>query len=168
MNPCPFGCGEPHTPLHFCKQGGTSGRALVAFCSTCNTSWELGFVDHRDMPARGFVLIEGAWTGLCESCAFGASDAEYEALVTAAAVLSLVHTVGPLSMITIPEGEDFSRPGETVFGFWAVVDHGNGAAERFRKAAHAIVDDLNKTRGTELLVNLNDTGTQAVVHGIAG
>ncbi len=24
MNPCPFDCGEEHTKLHWCKQGGTA------------------------------------------------------------------------------------------------------------------------------------------------
>ncbi|KKN56854.1 hypothetical protein LCGC14_0567790 [marine sediment metagenome] len=168
-NLCPFGCGQPRTPLHWCKQGGTSGRAIVAFCSECTTSWELGFVvDTRKLAAAGLELVAGAWTGLCEACkpTHADADAEFEGLARAAAEISKVHKVSPLTEITIPYGEGFDRPGELRFGFWTVVDHSNGAAARFLRTARGIVDGLNRKHGTELLVNVNDTGAQAIVHGV--
>jgi hypothetical protein len=135
-------------------------------CSTSETYW--GTAEPVEGGPGGFTLVDGAWTGRCPECRakrVDASNAEYEALVRAAAELGRVANVGPLSCIEIPVGEGFWLAGERVFGFWAIM----GVAETptlFTRNVRAIVGNLNLNRGITLLDNVSDTGTQAIVHGV--
>ncbi len=58
MNPCPFDCGEAHTPLHWCKQGGTA--PLVAGDTVrVKDSGELGTVRGTATgPSRFDTFVE--------------------------------------------------------------------------------------------------------------
>ena len=144
---------------------------IMAICRKCTTSWELGEVDSREMKDAGFVLVDSAWTGLCQACdskEVDAVNAEHAALQRAATELGRLHKVGPLTMITIPVGEGFELAGQRVLGFWAVPDFVNGSSGPFCRAIRSIVGSLNRNRGTALIDNINDTGTQALVHGVVG
>lgn len=146
-------------------------EALLLICPACSTSRELTApIDGRALREDGCELRDGAWYGLCESCEAAhtdASNAEYEALVRASVELGKCgHNTGPLAFIDIPKGEGFAREGERWFGFWAVSGCFTDAGfDRFRRSAAAIAENLNRNRGTRLLVNVNATGTQAIVHG---
>lgn len=147
-------------------------RELFACCSKCSGTFQVegSIVEHRTMVEVGLALVDGVWTGLCEPCERArveTSNDEYQALVRAAAQISRIDNVGSLSEIRIPPDEGFSHEGETRFGFWVASRGWSDASfERFRRTANAIVERLNEDRGTLLLVNVNDRGTQAIVHGI--
>ena len=146
-------------------------RDILLLCPKCSSTHEIdGPINAEKMREHGFELVDSAWTGLCEEC-YGervdASNAEFEALAIAAAQLGRIDKVSPLAQIEIPAGEGFEHEGETLFGFWAVSGNWTDASfERFRRTARLIVDLINEDRGTELLVNVNGAGTQAIVHGV--
>lgn len=95
-----------------------------------------------------------------------ASNAEYEALACAAAEIGRIDSAGPLTEITIPPLEGFDHEGQTRLGFWAMsAAWSDNSFERFRLTAEAIVGTLNRDHGTRIVVNINDAGTQAIVHG---
>lgn len=146
-------------------------RDILFTCPVCSTSNEIPDqpLDTRTLEADGFKLIDGAWSGPCEDCKAkrgDAANAEYDALVRAAAELGTVHSVSPLMTIEIPAGEGFALEGERHFGFWAVPGYGGGSGT-FCRNLREIVGELNRDRGTALLDNINDTGTQAIIHGIS-
>lgn len=148
-----------------------SSRKVVACCSDCSSTWEFdGPVERAKLTGVGFTLVDGAWTGLCTPCKekrIDASNAEYEALVRATAELGRVAIVGPLTTIEIPTAEGFDREGEKHFGCWTVSNEFTDVGfERFVSMAEAIVANINRNRGTELLLNLNGSRTQAILHGI--
>lgn len=149
----------------------TTATVLV-ICPKCSTSDEVEHeLDPRSMREDGFELRDGAWYGLCPRCREAqveASNAEYEALVRAAAQLTRAgHQASPLSFIEIPAGEGFRREGETRYGFWCVSGcYTDAGFERFRATAAAIVRRLNEDRGTGLVFNTNVQGTQAILHGV--
>lgn len=149
----------------------TTIHAVMIVCPACSTTGEIECtLDARRMRDDGFELRDGAWYGLCQSCRearVDASNAEYEALVRAAAQLTRAgHKVGPLCPIEIPAGEGFGREGERRFGFWCVSGNfTDDGFERFRTTAAAIVERLNADRGVGLVFNVNGAGTQAILHG---
>ncbi len=153
-------------------------RDILFTCPACSTSNEIPDqpLDTRTLEADGFKLVDGAWSGLCEDCKAKAGDAdntEYDAIVRAASELGRLHRVSPLMTIDIPTGEGFDREGERRFGFWAVPGYTvTGGSSHFRTAAVSVCESINRkmgwsaTPGTGLMVNINDTGTQAIIHGI--
>ena len=147
-------------------------RGTLVICPGCSTSEDFfGVITPSEMQEDGYAIVDGAWTGLCESCETqraDASNAECEALVRAAKELGRCHhKAGPLNMVEIPVDEGFELEGEKHYGFWAISgDYSDGGFERFRHAADTIVANLNSNRSTELRVNVNGAGTQAIVHGI--
>ncbi len=147
-------------------------RGTLIVCPGCSSSEDFfGVITPSKMEEDGYELVDGVWTGLCSACELKrteASNAEYEALVRASRELCRCHhQAGPFDVIEIPVDEGFELEGEKHFGFWAICgDFSDGGFERFRHAALTIVANLNSNRGTELLVNTNGAGTQAIVHGI--
>ncbi len=147
-------------------------RDILFTCPACSSSSEIPDqpLDTRTLEADGFELVDGAWTGLCETCKAergDADNAEYDAIVRAAVELVGVANVGPLRSIEVPAAEGFSCGGETHFGFWtASGDFTDAGFERFARMASGILDDINRDRGTALLVNFNADRTQAIVHGL--
>ena len=132
-------------------------RDILFTCPTCSSSNEIPDqpLDTRALEADGFKLIGDA------------DNAEYDALVRAAAELGRVANVSPLAVIEIPEAEGFRHEGETRFGFWAVSgDFTDAGFERFASMARSIVNSLNRDRSTAILLNINPAQTQAIVHGI--
>lgn len=100
-----------------------------------------------------------------ESARVATANAEYEALVCAAAEIGRIDSAGPLAEITIPPLEGFAHEGQDRLGFWAVsADWSDNSFERFRRTAEAIVGRLNDDHGTRIVVNVNAAGTQAIVH----
>ncbi len=146
-------------------------RDILFTCPACSTSSEIPDqpLDTRTLEADGFKLVDGAWSGLCEDCKAkaDADNAEYDAIVRAAAELGRLGHVSPLTTIDIPAGEGFRREGEKHFGFWAVSgDFTDAGFERFASMARSIVDSLNRDRGTAIFLNINPAQTQAIVHGV--
>lgn len=147
-------------------------RTIVFTCPKCSSSEEIPEqpLDTRQLEADGFKLVDGAWTGLCEDCQAGrvdASNAEYEALIRAAAQICRIGKTGPLANIQIPEVDGFGFPGQQLFGFWAISHAWDTKAwATFVRSARLIVRTINENRGTELVVNINSGGTQMIVHGI--
>ncbi len=150
----------------------TTTREITACCPECTSTFQMeeAMVEHRTMVESGYVLIHGVWTGRCLTCEFErceAANAEYQALVRAAAQIGRVHVVSPLTNIGIPTGEGFDREGEKRFGFWAVSgDMTDRGFEMFRLVAASIVRNINDDRDVELVVNINGSKTLAIVHGI--
>jgi len=132
-------------------------RDILFTCPTCSSSNEIPDqpLDTRALEADGFKLIGDA------------DNAEYDALVRAAAELGRLGHVSPLTTIDIPAGEGFRREGEKHFGFWAVSgDFTDAGFERFASMARSIVNSLNRDRSTAILLNINPAQTQAIVHGV--
>ncbi|MCP4871601.1 MAG: hypothetical protein GY898_23070 [Proteobacteria bacterium] len=150
---------------------GTTRQETLAVCRQCSTSWAIDVpVDPELVAEEGFELVDGAWTGLCESCQekkVDASNAEYEALARAAAELGRLHHVSPMAAMVIPEAEGFELEGSGVFGFWAfAADLTDDGRARFGETLKAVVGNLNLNRGTSLVDNLGANGRQAIVHGV--
>ncbi len=118
------------------------------------------------MSGRRAAIKDPAADGERAARLDNAIAAEHYAIQDAAAELGQVHRCGPLATIEIPDGEGFDHAGEKHFGFWTVPGYGNGS-DFFRRLATAIVETLNEKRGTNLRFNVNDSGTQAIIHGAA-
>ncbi len=111
-------------------------------------------------------FYEGTHRGHQRRKRFEADNAEYDAIVQVATELGRVHRVSPLTTIEIPAGEGFALEGERHFGFWAVLGYGE-ASGTFCRNIREVVGALNRDRRTALFDNINDTGTQAIIHGIS-
>lgn len=150
----------------------TTTQVLLYICPDCSTSEETPAapVAAHLLREQGFEFHDGAWYGRCEDCRdkhTEAANAEYEALARAAAQLGRIHNAGPLAEIQVPPAEGFHHEGERHFGFWAISgDLTDAGFDRFRRSAAFIVAELNSARGTGLVVNINTSGTQAIVHGL--